>query len=149
MTTIAINKEDGKIIVSADTLMTGIWKDSKKFIKIYKLIIGRDQEVIVGGSGSAASVYAFFDWCTKGMNYDDYPVEHAEEAQFILVNKKSVCCYESYPRPIETGFPYSIGSGSQYAMGAMLAGSSTVDAVKIAAKLDPYTNNKVHTLLLE
>lgn len=149
MTTIAINKEDGKVVVSADTQLTGLWKDNKKFIKIYKLIAGNGDEAIVGGSGSASSIYAFFDWCASGMEYEDYPAEHAGEAQFIMVTKKSVLCYENYPRPIEVGFPYSIGSGGQYAMGAMLAGAKATESVKIASKLDPYTNSKVYTLLLE
>lgn len=42
--------------------------------------------------------------------------------------------------------PYAIGSGEEYAMGAMLAGCSALEAVKIAAKLDVYTGGPVRTL---
>ena len=41
--------------------------------------------------------------------------------------------------------PYAIGSGCDFAMGAMLAGCNAVDAVKIAAKLDPYTGGRINS----
>jgi ATP-dependent protease HslVU (ClpYQ) peptidase subunit len=39
--------------------------------------------------------------------------------------------------------PYAIGSGADVAMGALLAGASAHEAVKIAAKIDVYTGGKI------
>lgn len=48
--------------------------------------------------------------------------------------------------PSEFRGAYSIGSGCDFAMGAMLAGKSAAEAVRIAAKLDIYTGGPVRTL---
>lgn len=149
MTTIAVNKEDGVVVVCSDTLMVGEWKDQGKCIKILRVVDERGEEAIIGGSGALASIYAFQDWVLGGMDAANYPSQHFVDANFLLVTKKGVYSYESYPRPIKVSIPFAIGSGSQFAMGAMLAGASSIEAVKIAAKLDPYTNNKVTVLELE
>lgn len=39
---------------------------------------------------------------------------------------------------------HALGSGSDYAIGAMLAGASAVEAVKIAAKIDHYTDGPIY-----
>ena len=41
--------------------------------------------------------------------------------------------------------PQALGSGAPFAMGAMLAGKSATEAVKIGIKLDPYSGGKVST----
>lgn len=43
---------------------------------------------------------------------------------------------------------FAIGSGSEYAMGAMAAGGRAIDAVKIAAMFDPSTGDGVRTLVV-
>jgi ATP-dependent protease HslVU (ClpYQ) peptidase subunit len=45
--------------------------------------------------------------------------------------------------PISMKAPAAIGSGSDAAMGAMLAGADARTAVQIAAKLDVYTGGKI------
>ena len=49
---------------------------------------------------------------------------------------------ELYPIPIDTDF-FSVGSGSDYAMGAMAMGASAADAIRVASQFDCHTNDKV------
>lgn len=41
---------------------------------------------------------------------------------------------------------YAVGSGSEYALGALVAGVSPKDSVKVAAALDLYTGGEVRTM---
>lgn len=41
--------------------------------------------------------------------------------------------------------PWAIGSGANFALGAMRAGANALEAVKIAAQCDPYTGGKIRT----
>ena len=45
---------------------------------------------------------------------------------------------------IRTGTPYAIGSGASYALGAMDAGATAKEAVKIASR-DVYTGGIIRT----
>lgn len=45
----------------------------------------------------------------------------------------------TYPMTI----PFAIGSGSPYAFGAMDAGASAAEAVKVASSRDPFTGGKI------
>lgn len=48
--------------------------------------------------------------------------------------------------PINAGEFYAIGSGSDYAMGAMAMGASAVEAVRVAIQFDPNCGGEPHTL---
>jgi ATP-dependent protease HslVU (ClpYQ) peptidase subunit len=63
----------------------------------------------------------------------------------VVVNQKGVCRHyggglSSY---VEIEGPFAIGSGSEYALGAVCAGRSAKEAVQIASHLDIYTNDRV------
>lgn len=42
---------------------------------------------------------------------------------------------------------YTLGSGGQFALGALLAGATVYGAVRVAADLDPYTGGTIHSKL--
>lgn len=48
--------------------------------------------------------------------------------------------------PSEFRGAYAIGSGSDFAMGAMLAGKTAAESVRIATKLDIYSGGAVRTI---
>lgn len=48
-----------------------------------------------------------------------------------------------------TGSQFACGSGREFALGAMFAGASATDAVKIAKHLDPWTGGDVHGVRLD
>ena len=48
-----------------------------------------------------------------------------------------------------TGVPWAIGSGREYAIGAMAQGADAEQAVAIAARFDPYTGGAIKTVPIE
>jgi len=44
---------------------------------------------------------------------------------------------------------YAIGSGAKVALGAMACGKSAIEAVRIAARYDPYTGGRIVSETLE
>jgi ATP-dependent protease HslVU (ClpYQ) peptidase subunit len=48
--------------------------------------------------------------------------------------------------PSEFRGAYAIGSGSDFAMGAMLAGKTAAESVRIATKLDIYSGGAVRSI---
>lgn len=135
MTTIAT---DGNTI-AADTQISGRWKNSVRAQKIFD--INGD---IVGISGELAECHSFLEWYEKGEPANDKP--NIEEGSIdIMVLTADGKCYHYYHklRPCEVSVPYAVGSGSEFAMGAMACGASPREAVEIAASLDPYTNDDI------
>lgn len=66
---------------------------------------------------------------------------------YLLVSKSKVLCLEADKMiPYAVGKVFAIGSGSRYAMAAMACGKTPAEAVKIAAKFDPFTGGPVRTL---
>lgn len=104
--------------------------------------------VYAGGSGELDSVHAFQDWVAGGMKPDDYPdlcKERADNSCFILINYKGELQeFERRPHPVATVVGRdALGSGSDYALGAMAAGKSAEEAVRIAMEYDAYTGGEV------
>lgn len=62
----------------------------------------------------------------------------AEDGRIWEVTTEGFCI--PIPRKI-----HAIGSGSEYALGAMAAGASAVDAIGIAGTYNAFTNKDVHT----
>lgn len=78
------------------------------------------------------------------------PTSDDNGAYMMLIGKRRSHLISSDDMcPIVIREPYAIGSGSDFAMGAMLAGKSAKDAVKIAAKLDCYTGGPIKVLSLD
>lgn len=73
-------------------------------------------------------------------------LEVDEDFEALILSPKGLWHYDSamIPLKVEDQF-YAIGSGGDLARAAMLAGATPQEAVKIAAKLDSFTGNKIHT----
>lgn len=52
------------------------------------------------------------------------------------------------PHPVTVKAPIALGSGAKFARGAMLAGASAADAVKIAAECDPQTGGPIYYMTI-
>lgn len=48
----------------------------------------------------------------------------------------------------DTGI-YTLGSGGDFALGALNAGATVKEALKVAKRLDPYTGGKLHQQIVE
>jgi 20S proteasome alpha/beta subunit len=127
-------------VLAADTRMiqgTAIIGD---FVKIVR----REDGALCGGAGDAAVVQAFQRWFLDGEEGDP-PVEENTKA-LILRRRKPIELFEC-SGAIEWRPPYvAIGSGKEFALGAMFRGATAVQAVKAAMHFDPGTGGEVMVL---
>lgn len=110
--------------------------------KIYK--VNGD---IIGYAGNLSEGMAFIDW------YKDPAKERPDISNttiLVLRHDGVILTYEGSYHPLEINdfACYSIGSGCEYAMGAMMAGKNPTEAVRIAAQLDINSALPVRTLSL-
>lgn len=135
MTTIATNGKS----MAADSLIESGYICQVSHPKLFTFADG-----IFGCAGDMAKAVYFKDWVRDGMDANKYPEEIKKDAHFLqLVPGGEVFSWGADPYRILMGPPAAIGSGSEYAMGAMLAGATPYEAVKIAAQLDPYTGGEI------
>lgn len=135
MTTIAF---DGKNIAS-DSQCGGAYLDGgvRKVVKIGKSYYGV--------AGHLESMEQFFQWLRDGG--DKPKIEH-DSFEGLEVRGKSVYWWGEALVPCKIRAPTAIGSGTQFAMGAMLAGATAKEAVKIAAKLDSGTGQTIRSVTI-
>lgn len=143
MTTIAY--KDGKLAfdskVTAGGTHTGFMTKGKKTSKF-----------LIAGCGSCEDLQAFIDWMDAGGVVADKKLfglaDREVDMAALVVNKKNmVFHYEGRLYPYEVNSEYhAMGSGADFALGAMASGSSAQQAVRIASKLDTSTGGVVKEL---
>ncbi len=80
-------------------------------------------------------------WLDAGSPEKDYPLEGANFVALLVSATGEVFYYKDsqFPSgPLKTDF-FAIGTGAEYAMGAMAQGASAIDAVHIAIQLDVWS----------
>lgn len=138
MTTIATDGKsmagDGLGIDHVDTIC------SLSMLRVHHLADGR----VVGGAGSSFDVLAWKGWIEAG-KVGACPIESDKFAGLILNRDGVVLWVDHKGREIETPAPCAIGSGQDYALGAMEAGASPAEAVEIACRRDVYSGGEIIT----
>lgn len=135
MTTIAF---DGKTLATDSRTCTGsdtiVGERTKKLFK-------------VGGwwlafSGNSQNCAAALQWFKAGMPEDKPKLEN--NFSVLTWNGHRLIRYECglVPMPQNVKIAAS-GSGIDIALGAMAAGATAAEAVRIASRFDPFTNNRV------
>ena len=134
MTTVAFR--DG--VLAADTLSTTNGLRDDYGVKVWKF-----RGVIGAAAGSRALCLKFQDWIRGGMQ-GDCPFEGQDDGNGFIAapNGVAVCWSTNGPWPVRAPF-YALGSGYQLAMGAMEAGASAEEAVRVAIKHDTGTGGEV------
>jgi ATP-dependent protease HslVU (ClpYQ) peptidase subunit len=141
LTTIAYCKG----VLAGDSRVTDgqVWRTRK----IYRLETSAG-ELLVGYCGQVFAAQVFIEWLKNDKsrkpdlgNEDFEAIVVAETGRVTLWNQSLVPW-----RP--AGKFFAIGSGAPAAMAAMHCGKGAVDAVKVAAKIDPSTGGPVHSLRL-
>lgn len=93
---------------------------------------------VVAGTGATDYVEAMLHWWRGGADPAAFPEKYQSTPDYaILVVAKDghVCTYDRTPFPIWLRGPYgAMGSGREFAIGAMAAGATAEEAVMIAAK---------------
>ncbi len=138
MTTIAT---DGKTITS-DSRVIGDYIEQGNFPKLFR--VGSE---IIGICGSYGDGYAYVEWVRNGEKEDCKP--KIQDFEAIRVSARGVLWVGKNLHPIKSPRIVAIGSGGSYAMGAMLAGASSRQAVAIAKKLDTGTGGKLVTMRIK
>ena len=112
-----------------------------------KTKLRRRDDAVYAGAGFSCDIAALADWYfgdrkelpkyITGKNDDP-------DAQLLIMHDDGRMFWTGWGcNPQEVSGNVAIGSGSQYAVGAMAAGASAVEAVEIAAKFDPGTGGGV------
>jgi hypothetical protein len=139
MTTIAYRKP----FLAADMRSSG-------WVKLHKIFpLGNDG--YVAGAGYYDQVVEVATWLSSGSDPEKRPSipDSDDSSNILIVDGGGVCYWLTVPylRPIKIEEPFiAIGSGAEFAMGAMAAGASATRAVEIAAMYDPSTGDGVQTV---
>ena len=131
MTTIAW---DGKTL-AADSQCTGDWLEQYPVNKIHKV-----DDCYLAGAGNSVDLIAY-------INGEEIK---GDEIEVLRVTKKGKVTYHKNGNGhLDVKGKTAIGSGAGFAMGAMLAGATATETVKIASKLDPYTGGKIKSVKIK
>jgi ATP-dependent HslUV protease subunit HslV len=102
---------------------------------------------LFGGAGDSVPIEKFIAW-KRGA---DRP-EFGEEDNFTILelDRDGLWMWDKNLVRLEVRNKfYAIGTGAQYAMGAMEAGATPAEAVKISARYDEHTGLPIETMKLE
>lgn len=125
MTTIAT---DGKTM-AADSRVTGGFMNTHR--KLYSI-----GDSVFGIAGTVSKVLRVVDWISAGCPDGSKP-DVDDEFAILQLSPQGLWHWDHALRPFQYGTSYAaIGSGAQFALGAMLAGKNPAKAVAIACELD-------------
>lgn len=133
-------------VMASDTQCTGHYM--MRVEKLYRLPDGG----VVGGSGGSRESYAAIRWMLAGEAGEPPVSGDGDNVYDLLILRPDGTLWLA-----NNGFPSfrlfdkfaAIGSGCHLAMAAMDMGATATQAVKIAAKYDENTNDKVKSLAIE
>jgi ATP-dependent protease HslVU (ClpYQ) peptidase subunit len=101
---------------------------------------------IVGTSGEHGDGVIFCDWFEKGALLDERPDLAGDFHAMTLDKEGKILVYDSDCVPFHASGFFAIGSGSDFALGAMAKGATPFEAVKIAAEFDINTGGMVNEM---
>lgn len=146
MTTIAT---DGRV-VAFDSRMT---YGSLTVVRAEPKVVRVSDHGYCGASGGTSECAAFIQWIRAQLLPGPKATEPAlsDEFEGILVDVSTgkVFLYRKHLKAIQMPAPFAIGSGAEFAIGAMAAGATAVEAVRICCKLSATTGEPVHCLPAE
>lgn len=109
---------------------------------------------IVGGSGNYDILQRYYDWLDGDGPKPEYSPDTDRQATVLRISKgkrgkpKIELAFQTGTLREIKAKQFSIGSGSDYAMGALLAGATATKAIEIASAMDPNTSKEWDILVL-
>lgn len=110
---------------------------------------------LAAGAGRCSECAAFLEWAAGPNRPSDYRASgghglRLENSTCIEITPEGeVLFYDVASAPYEIKAPFiAIGSGRDLALGAMAAGATAEEAVRIAARYDAGTGGEINTLML-
>lgn len=145
MTTIAT---DG-VTIAADTLAVDDSGHKTRIANKVRLV-ERDGRVFAAAlSGAVAPFEALIDWYAGGHEPERMPrAAFGYNLALFEAGGRIVFFSKDTPYPEPYAFPFAMGSGRKYAYGAMAAGASPEEAVRVAMRYDASTGGDVEVLEL-
>ena len=148
MTTVAY---DGRSMAADKQMNTGNMKHPHAGSKIQRGTY-RGEPALYGGSGTTVFLSAVIDWLIAGESAEHKPDLPGPDDTFTVVVATAAGVFEYIDslRPIFLGdIPWAIGSGAEYAFGAMDAGACAKRAVEIACGRDCSSGMGIDVLTLK
>lgn len=140
MTTLAT---DGVTIAADGQVTAGHIIEDLARQKVFKLNDGR----AIGMAGTLANFDAFKEWfCDPNA---EVPALSEDFEAVVIDGSNRVTVYDDKCRPLSMPVPYAGGSGKEVALGAMLAGATPKEAVKIAIQRDVYSGGRIRTITVK
>lgn len=97
-------------------------------------------DFIVGYAGTANDIVTINSWYSYPDLFDNPPRPPRQITGLVLCSDGDIYTFTDYMKWLKVDQPFhAIGSGMDYAIGAMAAGMSAKEAVKLAMKHDCYT----------
>ena len=144
MTTLAY---DGSCICS-DSMGIGDFICQYPFQKIVTFTEG--PYAAIACTGTFNNQNKFMDWVQNGGDIPSFQSDDSVSAMAVDRNGKVFCFFSGcHDREEVRAYPNAEGSGSRFAMGAMMAGATAFRAVEIASQLDPNTGGEVQCYNIE
>lgn len=116
--------------------------------------IWRHKGELLAGAGTMTTCLMMRDWYKAGQEPKKFPDPQKDLetcCTFVVVRKDGTYLrYEGSPTPLEFNEPhFAIGSGADYAYGAIAMGANAVKAVEVASQYDIFCGNGVDVLTFE
>lgn len=144
MTTIAW---DGKTLAVDSMVTSGGVVISTKEQKLF-LNVGRFKAVAI--AGSIVQLLPLIDWIREGENGDPPKMDDTDSVMCVTDKGLLLTFWHGYSNTGQGCDGVSAGgNGYEIAMGAMDAGATAVEAVKIACKRNIYTGGRVRSYTFE
>lgn len=140
MTTIAYRNG----VIAADTLVTWNGAFDGECVKV-----ARRRDVFAATSGATSYGQGFMDWFRGGMRGEAPSMGRPESEHWatgVIFTGDFVVTFGPVGRNIVRAPYYALGSGSQFAMGAMAMGADPEQAVRVAMGFDIMSGGQVTVL---
>lgn len=139
---------DGKTLATDSRATHADIVESDSVKKLFKIKSSRSNYLACAVCGDYVQGLKIIKWLKAGMS-DDFPEIDKDRTTSVICLRedKALDIYRS----VDKGFPlpikglYTDGSGWELAMGAMDAGATAIEAVKIAIKRDIHSGGKVQS----
>lgn len=140
MTTVA---SDGKTVAADGQTSNGAEINNIDIVKIKA-----SGNAVLGFAGLSALRPVVFEWWEKGADPSEVsgPMKDQEWGLGVFLHNEVRYYSHSCPYPSLYGYPFAMGTGENYASGALLAGATSRQAVEVAAQKDVYTGGKITVL---
>lgn len=146
MTTIAYRNG----ILAADTMVSyGSFRNGyvNKIRVLDMLRDGRTEKIMIAMSGTIWTLQPMIEWIENGAEQDDIPhrlLSHSNDFSCVMVTGDGQLYEFNEGYFIECGVQYhAIGSGAQFALGAMAVGVGAPEAVKAAMEHDKASGGEI------